>query len=42
MKRIVLLLSILFMLTLTGCSLLGPHTETDYPAAKSWQRVKSI
>jgi hypothetical protein len=34
MKRIiVLLLSILFMLTLTGCGLLGPHTETDYPAA---------
>lgn len=34
MKRMTaLLLSIIFILALAGCGLLGPHTETDYPAA---------
>jgi len=34
MKRMTtLLLSIVLILSMTGCGLLGPHTETDYPAA---------
>jgi len=32
-KGIALFLSVIFIFMLAGCGILGPHTETDYPAA---------